>query len=648
MPIYDSKGNYFDYDDKAAMGLDQFDSSIANPVADMVYERGKNTSKTHNLDMSGNIQIQPIRNLVFKSQFGYKLSASDDRSYRPSYKLSATVQNSTSSVTQNSSMGWSFTWENTLNYKFNVNQHHFDLLAGQSLEKSGMGEGLSATNGNLLFDDYKHAYLVNSQGIKAGQTTVGGSPFGEGRLVSFFGRVNYDWNETYMATLVLRSDGSSNFARGHRWGYFPSASLGWVLTNENFMESTKSWLDFLKIRGSWGQNGNCNIDNFQYLATVSFDATAAYSFGNDKDSQTTGGFTSIIPNTKVKWETSEQLDLGFDARFLGSRLGLTFDYYNKKTKDWLVRAPQLASYGTGAPYINGGDVGNKGVEAALGWNDKIGKDFTYSVNANVAFNKNKVTRIDNAEGIIHGVTNVLSQGTTECYRAQVGYPIGYFYGYKTGGIFQNQAEIDAWRTAGKPILQSNPQPGDVIFVDTNNDGKIDSNDKVKIGDPHPHYNMGLTITLGYKGFDFTFAGHGAFGQQIAKSFRKFVDGRHENYTTDVYNRWHGEGTSNKWPRLTAGSNANYQNISDLYIENGDYFKAQNITLGFDFKKLFPKMCFAQARLFVTAENLFIITKYSGMDPEVGYNGGTDSWASGIDIGSYPSPRTYLMGVNLKF
>ncbi len=653
MPLYNEAGGYFDMYDSKAMGLtDHYDSQMANPIADMVAERGQNTSKNHNLNMSANLQIQPIKNLIFKSQFGYKMSASSYRSYKPEYYLSVSTQNGVSSVTQNSSSGWSYTWENTLNYKFNINDHHIDALVGQSMEKSGMGDNLSATNGDLLFDDYKHAYLDNSQGVKAGQTTVGGSPWDQGRLASFFGRINYDWNETYMASVVMRADGSSNFARGNRWGYFPSVSAGWVITNENFMQSTKSWLDFFKLRASWGQNGNCNISNFQYLATVSFDATAAYSFANNKDSQTTGGYADILPNPDVKWETSEQLDFGFDARFLGSRLSVAFDWYKKTTKDWLVVAPQLASYGTGAPYINGGDVDNKGFELALGWNEHVGKDFTYGINTNLSFNKNKVTRIANSEGIIHGITDVLSQGTTEMYRAEVGKPIGYFYGYKTDGIFQSQADINAWRASGKGILQSNVQPGDVKFVDTDQSGTIDAKDKVEIGNPNPDFTLGLGLNFGYKGFDLNIAAHGAFGQQIAKSYRKFVDGRHENYTTEVYERWHGEGTSNKMPRLTAGSNANYQNISDIYIENGDYLKVQNITLGYDFKKLFPKMPFSQVRLFATAENLFTITGYSGMDPEVGFGGTsndrTDSWASGIDVGFYPSPRTYLVGVNLKF
>lgn len=647
MPVTDAAGNYYA---NIGTGLTSFEPLMSNPIADMVNQRGSNLSKNYNLNASANIQIQPIKNLIFKSQFGYKMSASSYRSFTPTYKLSTSDQNLVSKVTQNASSGWSYTLENTLNYKYTLGEHHFDALIGQSIEKWGMGENLSATNGDLLFSDFSHAYLDNSQGIVPSVTKVSGSPWGEGGLASFFGRVNYDYKETYMASLVMRADGSSNFAKGKRWGYFPSVSAGWVISNESFMESTKDWLDFLKLRGSWGQNGNSSIDNFQYLATVSFDATAAYSFGNAKDSQTTGGYADINPNPDVKWETSEQTDFGLDARFLNSRLSLAFDYYNKATKDWLVRAPALATNGTlKAAFINGGDIVNRGFEVALGWNDHIGKDFTYGVNTNVSFNHNEVTRIQNTEGVIHGQINVLSQGTGEIYRAQVGYPVGYFYGYHTSGIFQNQADIDAWRAAGNGILQSNVQPGDVKFTDVNHDKIIDEKDKGQIGNPNPDFTLGINLNFGYKGFDLNIAAHGAFGQQIARSYRKFGDGRHENYTSEVFEAWHGEGTSNKWPRLTAGSNANYMNLSDLYIENGDYLKLQNVSLGYDFKKLFPKMPLSQARLYVTAQNLLTITGYKGSDPEIGSDGGTgDAWASGIDLGFYPSPRTYLVGVNIKF
>jgi len=642
MPVYNENGEYFAVDDLNSSGLAQIDQGMTNPIASMDYNRGQNISKNHALNINTYVEIQPIKNLILKSSFGYRMSAGTYRSYTPEYQLSNSSINSMDKVSQSASVGYNWTWENTLTYSMNIGDHAISALLGQSNEKWGMGENVNGYNGNSLFSDFAHAWLDNTPSYTSGVTSWGGSPWGEGGLASFFGRLNYNYKETYMLSLVMRADGSSNFARGNRWGYFPSVSAGWVATNESFMESTSNWLNFLKIRGSWGQNGNSSIANFQYLATIAFDDANAYSFGNSKTSQSIGGYADILPNKDITWETSEQLDLGFDARFINSRLGLAFDWYNKTTKNWLVNAPTLASYGTGAPYINGGDVENKGFEIALDWNDQVG-EFRYGVNLNLSHNKNTVTRIDNGEGIIHGQSNVLSQGTTEMYRAEVGYPIGYFWGYQTAGIFQNQEQID--NTTAK--LQENPQPGDLIFVDTNGDGSITTDDKVMIGDPHPDYIVGFSFNLGYKGFDLSVTTNGAFGQQIAKSYRSFADSKLQNYTTDIFNRWHGEGTSNTLPRLSSGSHANWQEISDIYIENGDYMKIQNVTLGYDFKKLFNNIPFGQARLYVTAQNLYTFTKYSGQDPEIGYGYG-ESWVSGIDLGFYPSPRTYLVGVNLKF
>jgi len=642
MPVYGADGTYFNKKDKVLTGLDLFNPDIANPIANMVYNRGQNLSKSYNLNANASLEIQPIKDLTLKSTFGYKNSASSYRQYTPKYELSTSSMNTIDKVNQSMGSGYSWTFENTISYSKMFNEHSFNAIIGQSLEKWGMGEDMNVTNGYSLFSDFEHAWLDNTKGLTAGTTTISGKPWGSGGVESFFGRLSYNYKETYMATVVMRADGSSNFARGNRWGYFPSVSAGWVVSNESFMQNTKSWLDFFKLRGSWGQNGNAAIDNFQYLATVAFDLTGAYSFGNTKTTQSTGGYAEILPNKDIKWETSETVDLGFDARFIDSRLGLAFDWYNKKTIDWLVDAPILGSYGTKAPYINGGDVVNKGFELGVNWKDHIDK-VNYGVNFNIAHNKNEVTRIANSEGIIHGDANVLSQGTSEMYRAQVGFPIGYFWGYKTAGVFQNLEQIAATKT----FLQSKPQPGDLIFVDTNGDGKIDTKDKVEIGDPHPDFTIGFGFNVDYKGFDLNVAATGAFGQQIAKSYRSFADSYVQNYTTDIFARWHGEGTSNKLPRLTSGSNTNWQEISDIYIENGDYVKIQNVSIGYDFKKLFTKLPFSQARLYVTAQNVYTFTNYSGQDPEIGYGGG-QSWVSGIDLGFYPSPRTFLMGVNLKF
>ena len=357
VPIYNENGDYYMYDDLNKAGWFNYNSYTSNPIAAMVNSsRGNNKSKNYGLTMVGYLKVQPIKGLVYKGQVSYKQNSSSYRGYSPAYKLTSTDQKLTNEVTQNMTTGWDWQIENTLSYTFNIEKHNFDVLVGQSFKKSGfgMGEYLEATANDLLFSDWDRAYISNSMASQP--TSAKGYPTGDNALASFFGRINYNFNEKYMASVILRTDGSSNFARDKRWGTFPSVSAGWVVSNEDFMENTHDWMDFLKIRASWGQNGNCNIDNFQYFSTVAFDHLGQYSFGNNKGTATQGGYASIMPNEDVTWETSEQLDLGLDARFLSGRLSLNFDWYNKKTKDLLIVAPILDSYGTNAPYINGGTV----------------------------------------------------------------------------------------------------------------------------------------------------------------------------------------------------------------------------------------------------------------------------------------------------
>lgn len=624
----------------------------ANPIGLMEYTHGQNMSKNHNVN--GNIYavIQPIKDLRFRTSFGVNMGAYTYRSYRPVYDLGPNNFETEDQVTQNGGISLGWTWENTLSYVFKLNDsHNFDVVVGTSAERWGLGESWGATGVNSIFDSFKYAYLDNAKIVDATKTTISGKPDTKGGIMSYFGRVNYNYKEKYMATVVMRADGSSNFAKGHRWGYFPSVSVGWVMTNEDFMESTKNWMDFFKLRASWGQNGNQSISPFQYLSTISF--YDAYAFiGTDKSQISMGAFPDVLPNPDVTWETSEQLDLGFDARFLGSRLGVVFDWYKKTTKDWLVAAPILASYGTGAPYINGGDVENKGVELGLNWNDQV-SDFTYGVNMNVSYNKNKVLRIANTEGIIRSAATLTAgggAGGTSFALAEVGYPIGYFWGYKTDGLFQNQEEVNAYvNSEGKQIMP-NAVPGDVRFCDLNDDGMINDDDKTMIGDPNPDVLLGFNVNLGYKGFDLSISTNGSFGNQILKTYRETGDNYRENYTTEILGRWHGEGTSDKIPRVTSGAHINRQYISDLYIENGDYWRINNVTLGYDFKKLFTKVPFEQLRLYLTVQNLLTVTGYSGMDPEIGTStdDSNSGWVSGVDIGFYPMPRTYMIGANIKF
>ena len=645
---YDENGNvngFYDTEARNTEGwtFENSSTSSENPLAmDSLTSRGLNKSRSYALQASAYLEFQPIKNLKFKTQFGYVMSVSSSRSHTKTYDINGKSFNDVEEISQSMSNGQRYTWENTASYTFSINQmHNFDVVLGQSIEKWGFGESLSGESSNSKFpNDFSRAWLSNTNPTSLSQIGVSGKPKTEGGLASFFGRVNYNYDSKYLFSATLRADGSSNFARGHRWGIFPSVSAGWVMSSEPWMAETKDWLSFLKVRASWGQNGNASISNFQYLSTIALDSDAGYLFGN-KDALETGAVGDVLANPDVSWETSQQLDLGIDARFFDSRLGVAIDYYIKDTKDWLVQAPIASVYGLNAPYVNGGDVRNSGLEFSIDWSKNTG-DFNYGVNFNGSFNKNIVTRIANSEGIIHGEEDVLSEGTLEMYRAQEGYPIGYFYGYKTAGVFQNEAQIAA--TSAK---YEDSVPGDLIYVDVNGDGVISDEDRTMIGNPNPDFTAGLNFWASYKGFDVNISGYGSFGQEIAKSYRSFADCQKDNFTTDMYNTWQGEGTSNKLPRLTYGNNRNWQNISDIYIEDGSYFKISNVSIGYDFARIFKSDYISKCRLYFAVQNLLTITKYSGMDPEIGYGYGED-WVSGIDLGFYPSSRTFLVGVNFQF
>ena len=480
-----------------------------------------------------------------------------------------------------------------------------------------------------------------------------------GRMASFFGRANYNYDEKYLLTAIVRRDGSSNFARGHRWHTYPSVSAGWVLTNESFMEKAYNVMDFFKIRAGWGQNGNDDIDPFLYLSNIGFSPTDYADYGYKFSSAMiptvegvyqTGAYAQNVPNENLTWETSEQLDFGFDARFLASRLAVTFDWYRKTTKDWLVNAPLNDILGYEKPaMINAGKVVNQGVELALSWNDNIGGDFLYHVNVSAAYNRNRVTELVTPSGKLgDDVSNALFQNSSYVALVEEGHPLGYFSGMSHSGIWQTQQQIEAARAAGQAVLDT-AQPGDFIWDDYNNDGVITlDGDRHEIGDPNPDWTLGINLGFTWKGFDFSAAGSGAFGMQAMQCYRtSLLANQYTNYTTDILNRWHGEGTSNSVPRLVVGSENN-QWVSTYYMQNADYFKLQNITLGYDFASQF-KTPFSTLRLYAQLQNLCTITKYTGVDPEIGSNGGNGgNWVRGIDTGLYPSARSFIIGVTVKY
>ena len=657
-PVY-SDNNIYDspYNDTSNSPWYKGDS---NPYG-LMMTNSNNKNDSQRLMADVYAELEPVKNLKLRSVFGINYYASEYRSFEPFYQFSIYTYNKDHTTTlQNMSKGHTLTWTNTAGYDFTLaDDHAINVLVGMEATRY-QGTFLSGSNRDLLsqFNDFSHAYLDNttgqahldSDGNVVETRSVGGRPEHDYRRVSYFGRVGYNYKEKYMFNATLRADGSSKFAKGNRWGYFPSFSAGWVITNEDFMQSVveSRTLDFLKLRLSWGQVGNQNIDDDQYLAPIntstaytSSDPAAYYNFGTSK-TNVAGAYQSRLSNQSVKWETSEQLNIGFDAYMLRNRLGINADFYTKKTKDWLVVAPILATAGAGAPYINGGDVKNTGIELGLTWRDNIGQ-VNYNIGVNGSYDKNKVGNIPTDDGIIHGLTGMLYDNSEEFYRAQNGYSIGYFWGYKTAGVFQSEEDIEAWKAAGNGILQADVKPGDVKYVDRDKNGKIDATDKTDLGNGMPDFSFGFNLGFEYKGFDFNLNANGVMGNKIVQSYRNHTN-KQSNYTTAILNRWTGEGTSNKIPRVTE-TNINWQ-FSDLYLQDGDFLRISNISIGYDFAKLINLKCISQCRLYASVQNAFTFTKYDGMDPEIGY--GTSNWVSGIDLGYYPRPRTYLFGVNLKF
>ena len=649
IPVY-GKNNYkspylntkfMDWQDVQAMG---------NPYGLMM----TNTNNENNAArFSANVYADAewLKDLHFRTVVGYEYYSSDYRNFTPIYEFSDYSRNiNQTRVSQNASHNHQLTWTNTLSYSWKWKTHSLNALVGtEAYQFSGIG--VSAGQGKLKsgFDDWSHAYISNGTASSPEDgLSASGAPALKQRMFSYFGRAGWNWKETYMLNATLRADASSKFARGNRWGYFPSVSAGWLVSNEHFWKPVANVLDYFKLRVSWGQVGNQNIGDLMFVSPITT-AGVYYLFGNQYGAAAQapfyGAYESRLANEKVKWETSEQIDLGFEARAIDGRLNINFDWYYKTTKDWLVVAPILATAGTGAPYINGGDVKNTGVEVGLSWSDRIGKDLHYYVNVNGAYNHNEVGNIPTEDGIIHGTdgNGQLYDNSTEFYRASNGRPIGYFWGYKTAGVFQNQQDINDWIASGNGVLQSDVQPGDVKYYDIDHNGVINDADKVNLGNGMPDFTYGFTLGFDYKGFDFNVTANGMVGNDIVQAYRN-VGTKTANYTTEVLSRWTGEGTSNKYPRVTE-NNINWQ-FSDLFIHDGSFLRVSNITLGYDFVKILKTQLFSQARLYFQIQNALTFTKYNGMDPEIGY--GVNSWASGIDLGYYPRPRTILVGVNLKF
>lgn len=624
----------------------------SNPIASMHYNH--NGINKYD-DLIGNIyaEITIFPGLKFRTDFGAKLNFNNYKCATDSFTLTPYTFNTKPDYEQRMGKTFFYNFDNVISYEKDFGKHHVLAMAGMNAQDGTYFNMRSVREGYLtntapVLSNVMPDTMINSY-------TVQGD-FGEGdSRSSYFGRISYDFDEKYMATISLRRDGSSRFGKNNRYGYFPALSAGWVISREEFIKNT-SWLDFLKLRASWGQNGKEPSDKFVYMAQIG-NSDRYYQLGG---AEKTGVSPIIFANPELKWEASEQINIGFDARFFKD-FRFAFDWYQKNSKDWIMQKEVAAISGiagvsTSDPWVNGGNVVNSGFEFDLGYEKNIG-DLYLNLGANWSFNKNKVTEVP--DSIIKGASGLLYNGCEEFFRVQEGMPMGYFFGFKNAGIFQTQEEIEGYVNAeGKAYHNVKAtKPGDVKRTDVNNDGKITNEDKVFLGDPNPDFIFGIRLNAAYKGFDIAINIQGQMGNQIVQSYRA-QEAYYFNYTTEILNRWQGEGSTNKYPRVTLAdeSNQNWRKFSDLYIHNGDYLKIKSVNLGYDFKKsLLKNTPIGQLRIYVSATNLFTLTKYNGWDPEIGYGSSYDSsgkvidaYASGIDAGFYPSARTYLFGINVTF
>lgn len=607
---------------------------IVNPLGKLYYLH--DSYRTDKVVANLFAQYEIVPNLKFRSNIGIDFSYQTHDTYTPIYYLSSIRKNETSDVSKSINRWYTYNWENTLTYSKTFDKKHdFTALIGTSAVTSKW-EDLGGSGSELTIDTPDNAYLSNIGNIES-MSTYGSAS--ENSLLSAFGRVNYAYANKYLASVTMRYDGSSRFGANNRFAFFPSVSTGWVVSEENFLNGRTGSLAFIKLRASWGQNGNENIGDFNYLSSISNDN----NYNWDTGSPVNGSAPTKVSNPDLRWETSEQLDLGFDLRF-DNGLYSTFDYYVKTTKDLLITAPIPGYVGNNPPTVNGGTVKNNGMEFLLGY-DKRSGDFTYGASLNLTTNKNEMTAINNDEGRLYGA-NVGPSGLKNITMAEVGQPIGFFWGLETDGVFQTQQEVDAHAKDGE-LIQKTASAGDFRYVDQNGDGEINDNDRIYLGDPHANFTYGINLNLGYKGFDMNMFFYGVAGNQIIDATRRY-DLSAANFHTDYIDRWTGAGSTNDMPQISwDDSNGNFSRFSDFMVKDANYFRLKNLQVGYTLPETaLEKICLESARFYVSGENLFTITGYKGYDPEIGSTG--DIFQTGIDKGVYPKSTMFSFGMNLKF
>ena len=609
-------------------------NEMVNPLASLSLPGTQNWSHKFVANFAAELQIWD--GLKYRISYGADMSFWGSEGHTLIYYLSNNNRSNRTSASQESDRGTVWQIENVLTYDKTIGDHTFNVVLGQSAMKN-TGWTLGASRNGLI--DVNKPYINFASGLaENGDRDGWGCPSNPHSLSSMFARISYNYAERYMFQGTVRRDGSSRFGSNNKYATFPSFSLGWNVTNEPYLQKIRpDWLSNMKVRFSWGKNGNENIDDFRY--TVLTSTGSNYILGNSEN-VINGVKPNGLANPDLKWEESVQTDIGLDLGFFNNALTFTVDYY-KKTTDGMLMTMAIPSYvGETLPIGNVGKMENSGVEFELGYKFRIA-DATFNIRGNASYLKNKLVNLGNDTGYYNYDT---FQGVGTITRAQNGEPFPYFYGFKTAGIFQTWDEVNSYVNKDGGLIQPDAQPGYVRFVDVNGDGTIDDNDRTKIGKGMPDWTFGLNFTASWRGIDFSMMWQGTAGNDVFDATRR-TDINSSNLPAYMLDRWTGSGTSNKYPIFIVGDSSNNWQSSDLYVYDGSYLRLKNIELGYTLpQNLTQKVFINRLRLYVSAENLFTYTKYHGFDPEIS-SGGT---SLGVDYGVYPQARVWRVGFNLEF
>jgi len=580
------------------------------------------------------VNLEPIEGLNLRSTLGGKLAYYGYESFTPVSFLNTSTITAQNNISRGSNRGFGWNIENTLSYTKQLGDHDFTILLGQGSYSENDTKGENVTYNDIPVNSREDAAFIQ---VPDDQIIASAYIGTEHRVTSLFSRLSYNYKEKYIFTGIIRRDGSSRFGANNKYGYFPSFSLGWNPVNEDFWKEN-DFVNQFKLRGGYGVVGSDAIGDFRYLSTIG--AGRNYTFGN-VSAVVIGNSPNAPANPDLKWEETRQSNIGFDARFFNT-LTMTVDFYNKKTVGILqdVRLPGYVG-ATGSPAANVADMVNKGFDIEMGYSDSFG-DLNVSLRGNLSYLQNEVVYLGNGIDFLSGGAGFQSS-TYPITRTAVGQPYNSFFGFQTRGIFQNQEEIDSYVNSEGVVIQPNAVPGDFRYEDIDDSGSINADDRKFLGSSIPKYTFGLTLNLDYKNFDLLVFSQGAAGNKIFQGLRR-LDISNANYQTEALNRWTGEGTSNSFPRLSNDdNNNNFTNPSDFYLENGDYLRIKTIQLGYSLpRNVIDNVGLTRLRVYLTGENLFTFTKYTGFDPEIG--GGI----FGIDRGFYPQARTGLVGLNIQF